>query len=187
MIDKALANHYHFNYVRYTPIRNMSEGEKNELYDILETNSVIRYRSKIVLLAAEGHTVPEIRKMTNTYDKTIRKWIHRFNDNGVRGLFTEIDYSRMVKVNDKARKEIIQTASTAPRTLGLKFSTWSLRSIAGYVKEKKIIQGGGISHTAVRHILGEYGVEWRQSKTVLGSSIRSRDPEYDLKKSALKS
>jgi hypothetical protein len=45
----------------------------------------------------------------------------------------------MVKINDKMRKEIIQTASTNPRELGLKFSTWSLRSIAGYyVKEKKI-------------------------------------------------
>jgi hypothetical protein len=70
----------------------------------------------------------------------------------------------------------------------LKFSTWSLRAIAGYVKEKKIIQDGvGISHTAVRDILREHGIEWRQSKTVLGSSSRSRDPEYDLKKSILKS
>jgi transposase len=60
--------------------------------------------------------------MTNIYDKTIRKWIHRFNDNGTDGLFTEIDYSRMVKINDKARKEILVISSTSPRELGLKFS-----------------------------------------------------------------
>jgi hypothetical protein len=78
--------------------------------------------------------------MTNIYNKAIRKWIHRFNDNGVHGLFTKIDYSGMIKINDKTRKEIIYTASTGPRTLGLKFSTWSLRSIVGYVKEKKIIK-----------------------------------------------
>jgi transposase len=168
--------------MRYTPARNMSETEKKELYDILDNNSLIKYRAKIVLLTGEGYTVPEIREMTNTYDKTIRKWIHRFNDNGVHGLFTKIDYSGMVKINDKTRKEIIHTASTGPRTLGLKFSTWSLRSIAGYVKEKKIIkEDGGISHTAVRDILIEYGVEWRRSKTVLGSN-KSRDPEYYLKK-----
>ena len=62
--------------------------------------------------------------------------------------------------------------------IGLKFSTWSLRSIAGYVKEKKLIKDG-ISHTAIRDILIEYGVEWRHSKTVLG---KSKNPDYDLKK-----
>jgi hypothetical protein len=63
----------------------------------------------------------------------------------------------------------------------LKFSTWSLRSIAGYyVKEKKIVKEDGISHTTIRDILIECGVEWRHSKIILGS--KSRDPEYDLKK-----
>jgi DNA-directed RNA polymerase specialized sigma24 family protein len=62
--------------VRYTPVRRISEEEKRELYDILDNNPDIKYRAKIVLLAGEGYTVPEIREMTNIYDKTIRKWIH---------------------------------------------------------------------------------------------------------------
>ena len=76
--------------------------------------------------------------MTNIYDKTIRKWIHRFNDYGVKGIFTQMDYSGMIKITDKARNEILHISSTSPRQIGLKFSTWSLRSIAGYVKEKKL-------------------------------------------------
>lgn len=165
--------------MRYTPIRNISEEEKRELYDLLDNNPDIKYRAKIVLLAIEGYTVPEIREMTNIYDKTIRKWIHRFNGYGVCGLFTEIDYSRMIKTTDKAKDEILRLSSTNPREIGLKFSTWSLRSIAGYVKEKKLIKDG-ISHTTIRDILIEKGVEWRHSKTILGS--KSKDPEYDLKK-----
>ena len=116
--------------------------------------------------------------MTSIYDKTIRKWIHRFNDYGVKGIFTQMDYSGMIKITDNARNEILHISSTSPREIGLKFSTWSLRSIAGYVKEKKLIKDG-ISHTAIRHILIEYGVEWRHSKTVLG---KSKNPDYDLKK-----
>lgn len=167
--------------MRYTPIRNISEEEKRELYNLLDNNPDIKYRVKIVLLAGEeGYKVPEIREMTNIYDKTIRKWIHRFNDYGVCGLFTEIDYSRMIKITDKARNEILRISSTNPREIGLKFSTWSLRSIAGYVKEKKIVKEDGISHTAIRDILIGKGVEWRHSKTILGS--KSKDPEYDLKK-----
>ena len=62
--------------MRYTPVRRISEEEKRELYDLLDNNPDIKYRAKIVLLTREGYTVPEIREMTNIYDKTIRKWIH---------------------------------------------------------------------------------------------------------------
>ena len=106
--------------------------------------------------------------MTNTYDKTIRKWIHKFNNEGTEGLVTKINYSPMVKIDDYARKQIIKIASTNPRDLGLKFSTWSLRSLAGYLtKDNKIIKHG-ISHTRIKEILNESKIEWRNSKTVLG-------------------
>ena len=139
--------------MRYTHIRKISDEDKKELYDTLDIHPEIKYRVKIVLLAGEGYTVPEIREMTNTYDKTIRKWIHRFNDNGTNGLFTEINYSPMIKITDRTKKEIIRISSTNPRELGLKFSAWSLRSIAGYVREKKIVKEDGISHTTIRDTL----------------------------------
>ncbi len=119
------------------------------------------------------------RDETNIYDKTIRKWIHKFNNNGIVGLFTKIDYSPMVKIDNNKRKQIVKIASTNPRDLGLKFSTWSLRSLVGYLtKDKKIVKQG-ISHTRIKEILNENKIEWRNSMTVLG---KSRDPEYELKK-----
>ena len=63
--------------------------------------------------------------MTNIYDKTIRKWIQRFNDYG-EGIFTQMDYSGMTKITDKASNEILHISSTSRREIGLKFSTWSL-------------------------------------------------------------
>jgi transposase len=169
--------------VRYTPLRDITDKEKNRLYSLLDTYPEIKYRIKIVLLASEGYTVPEIREMTNIYDRTIRKWIHKFNDNGIEGLFTKIDYSPMVKIDNDARKEIVKIASTNPRDLELKFSTWSLRSLAGYLTRDKKIVKQGISHTRIKDILNESKIEWRNSKTVLG---RSRDPAYELKKRGLK-
>ena len=150
--------------VRYTPVSEITDKEKNKLYSLLDTN-------------------PEIREMTNIYDKTIIKWIHKFNDNGIVGLFTKIDYSPMVKIDNDTRKQIVKIASTNPRELGLKFSTWSLRSLAGYLtKDKKIVKQG-ISHTRIKEILNESKIEWRNSITVLG---KSKDPEYELKKIGLK-
>ncbi|MFZ0513185.1 MAG: hypothetical protein WAM14_16360, partial [Candidatus Nitrosopolaris sp.] len=49
LIYTALADYLLVNYVRYTPIRNISEDEKRELYDILDNNPDIKYRAKIVL------------------------------------------------------------------------------------------------------------------------------------------
>ena len=86
----------------------ITDKEKNRLYSLLDTNQEIKYRIKIVLLASDGYTVPEIREMTNTYDKTIRKWIHKFNNEGTEGLFTKIDYSPMIKIDNDARKEIVK-------------------------------------------------------------------------------
>jgi hypothetical protein len=90
----------------------------------------------------------------------------------------------MVKIDNDTRKQIIKISSTNPRDLGLKFSTWSLRSLAGgyLTKDKKIVKQG-ISHTRIKEILNESKIEWRNSKTVL---VRSRDLEYELKKRELK-
>ena len=48
--------------VRYTPIRDITDKEKNKLYSLLDTNPEIKYRIKIISLANDGYTVPEIRK-----------------------------------------------------------------------------------------------------------------------------
>jgi hypothetical protein len=63
------------------------------------------------------------------------------------------------------------------------FSRWSLRVLAGYLMEKKMVKS--VSHSEIRNILLKYNVRWRRhSKTMIGGS---RDPEYELKKSVLKS
>ena len=85
------------------------------------------------------------------------------------------------KITEDIERKIVEIASNDPRTYKLKFSTWSLRVLAGYIMEKKIINS--ISHTEVKNVLIKYGIEWRNSKIVMG---KSRDPEYELKKRELK-
>jgi hypothetical protein len=49
--------------------------------------------------------------------------------------------------------------------------------------EKKMVKS--VSQSEIRNVLLKYNVRWRRSKTMLGGG--SRDPEYELKKSVLKS
>ena len=140
------------------------------------------YRAKIILVKDDGYTVPEIRKMTNHHDNNIRKWIHRFNDRGIDGIISKKHNHPAQKITDDIERKIVQIASTNPRKHGVGFSTWSLRVLSGYLMEKKMVKS--VSHSEIRNVLLKYNVRWRRSKTMLGGS---RDPEYELKTSVLKS
>ena len=121
----------------------------------------------------EGYTVPEIRKITNHHDNNIRKWIHRFNEDGIDGIVSRKHIRNAHKITDNIERKIVEIASNDPRKYRLKFSTWSLRVLAGYImEEKKLVES--ISHTEIKNVLVKHGIEWRNSKTVLG---KSRDPE----------
>ena len=82
------------------------------------------------------------------------------------------------KITYDIERRIVEIASNDPRNYELKFSKWSLHVLAGYIKEeKKIIDS--ISHTEIKNVLVKHGIEWRNSKIMLGNS---RDAEYELKK-----
>jgi transposase len=119
---------------------------------------------------------------TNHHDVNIRKWIHRFNEQGVEGIASKIHIRKPIKISDDMEKKIVDMATKNPREgYGLPFSTWSLRVLAGYISEINLVDS--ISHTEIRNILLKHGIRYRQSKITLGNS---QDPEYHLKKRGLK-
>jgi transposase len=163
-------------------LREISTEEMNDLHWLLDNDAESGYRARMILLRDEGYTVPEIRKITNHHDNNIRKWIHRFNEDGIDGIVSRKHIRNAHKITDNIERKIVEIASNDPRKYRLKFSTWSLRVLAGYImEEKKLVES--ISHTEIKNVLVKHGIEWRNSKTVLG---KSRDPEYELKKIGLK-
>ena len=164
--------------MRDTFLRMVTDDEKNTLHLLLEDKES-GYRAKIILLKDEGYSVPEIRKATNHHDSNIRKWIHRFNENGTDGIMSKIHNHKPIKMHPDVENKFVEIVSKNPRKdYGFPFSTWSLRVLAGYVsKEINLIDA--ISHTGIRNILLKHHIKWRNSKTTLGNSL---DPEYHLKK-----
>jgi transposase len=169
--------------MRDTFLRMLTDKEKDLLYQLMLDNKEASYRAKIILLKSNGYTVPEIMVAINHHDVNIRKWIHRFNEKGLDGIVSKIHEHKPIKITNEIEKKIVKIMATNPRTdYGLPFSTWSLRVLAGYIsKELNLVDS--ISHTEIRKILLKHGIRYRQSKITLGDSM---DPEYHLKKSALK-
>ena len=171
--------------MRDTFLRLLTDDERNTLHDMMQwEDKESGYRAKIILLKDDGFAVPEIRRATNHHDANIRKWIHRFNEKGIQGIASKTHRHRPIKVTAEIEKQIVDMATKNPREgYGLPFSTWSLRTLAGYIsKERNLVDT--ISHTEIRNILLKHGIRYRQSKITLGSST---DPEYHLKKRGLKS
>src|SRR3954449_880362 len=168
--------------MRDTFLRLLTDNEKNILYRMLEDKDS-GYRAKIILLKDEGNTVPQIRKLTNHHDNNIRKWIHRFNEKGIDGIISKKHTHKQHKFDNNIEKQIVDIASSNPRSFDLGFSTWSLRVLAGFLmSDLKLVDK--ISHSEIRNILLKYNIKWRKSKTVLS---KNNDSEYALKKSTLNS
>lgn len=163
-------------------LRGISTEEMNNLHWLLDNDPESGYRAKMILLRDQGYTVPEIRMITNHHDNNIRKWICKFNEKGIDGIISRKHIRNAHKITDDLERKIAEIASNDPRKYKLKFSTWSLRVLAGYImEEKKLVDS--ISHTEIKNVLVKHGIEWRNSKMTLG---KSRDPEYELKKIGLK-
>ena len=62
-------------------------AELGELYD--KTKEVrVRTRAQMILLATEQKlTAPQIGKIVRKDDQTVRRWIKRYNAEGINGLF----------------------------------------------------------------------------------------------------
>lgn len=90
--------------MRDTFLRIFTDEEKNTLHLMLEDKEA-GYRAKIILLKDEGYTVPQIRKMTNHHDNNIRKWIHRFNQNGLKGMESRKHIHKQYKFTSDIEKD----------------------------------------------------------------------------------
>ena len=165
--------------MRDTHLRMLTNDEKNLLH-LMPEDTEAGYRTQIILLKDEGYAVPEIRRMINHHDHNIRKWIHRFNQQGIDGIISKKHNHKQYKFDNNTEKKIVDMASSNPRyDYGLGFSTWSLRVLAGFLMhDLKTVDR--VSHAEIRNILLKHKIKWRKSKTALS---KSNDPEYDLKKS----
>ena len=133
-------------------------------------------RAKILHLASQGQTVPQIAQALGLNEKTVRKWFKRFNQEGLAGLedAPRSGAPSRYKVENKAR--VLEAARTRPSTLGLPYSSWTFERLATYVREQLGVQ---MKKTRIFGILQEEGLRWRKQETWFGERL---DPEFVQKR-----
>ncbi|HRJ45004.1 MAG: helix-turn-helix domain-containing protein [Caldilineaceae bacterium] len=139
-------------------VRELEDAEWMDLEAMLEDKDgdVPIQRVMIVVLSAQGHRVQEISREVDLHPINVRKWIHRFNAEGMDGLRSGKSPGRPPVFTDEQRDEIVALANGDPRKLGLPFAQWSLQRMRKYLMDKEIVEQ--ISVETIRQVLRSNGV-----------------------------
>jgi transposase len=110
------------------------------------------------------HTAPEIARLIQADQHTVREVIHRFDETGLDCL----DFSsaggcpRLLTTGDE--RFVAQTANTCPTTLGKPFTCWSIRALADHLvgdPDRHV----RISHESLRWPLHRHHITLQRTRT----------------------
>lgn len=142
-------------------VREPTEAEEQQLREWLDSgDSELSHRARVILLSKEGYRIPEIGAMMNAHPTNLRKWIHRFNEQGLEGLVSLRSGGPPPRFSEEQKAQIIQLAQTNPRDLGLATNRWTLHLLAEEAERRDIVES--ISHEYVRQILLAAGIDLRR-------------------------
>ena len=140
-------------------------------------------RAKIVTASWDGATVTQVAQSVGCHPKTVSKWLHRFNAQGLEGLADLPRPGAPRRLTEHERGRIIQLARTQPPGRlqqggeGLLAPAdreapahWTLDALA----ERAQAEGIRVGRSQVRQILLREGVRWRQTR----SWTTSTDPDF---------
>ena len=137
-------------------------------------------RARIIFQACQGDRAAAIAGRLGLAAETVRKRIHRFNAEGLRGLEDRPRNGRPGTYSPEQVAAVIAAALTAPPTLDLPFASWTLDRLAAYLHEHK---GIAIKRSRIDEILRQEGLRWRRQETWFGERV---DPEFAEKRGASK-
>jgi transposase len=136
----------------------------------------VRTRAQMVLLAVEQRlSVAEIAALVRESEETVRRWLKRFQAEGIAGLYDRHRGGAPRKVTPAYRELLLFAVRRRPRSLGLPFSLWTCQRLADYLAEQTGIR---VRDETVRSYLKAADIVLSRPQ----HTITSPDPEYAVKK-----
>ena len=133
-------------------------------------------RARVVLAALDGQLVEEIAAQQHLSRNTVYLWVHRFEQRGLAGLEDHTRSGRPRTYPGEQVGEIVATALTKPKTLGLPFASWTLDRLTAYLSEQK---GIPMKRSRLGEVLLSEGLRWRKEETWFGARV---DPDFAAKR-----
>jgi len=166
--------------IEVRPLTTAELTQLDELYSRTK-NVRIRNRAQMILLNAEDKmTAPQIAKIVRQDEQTVRRWMKRFNAEGISGLSDEPKSGAPKRVTTAYRERLLVVVRRRPRSLAQPYSLWTLQRLVDFMAEET---GLRFSAETVRLILKANDIVISRPQ----HKVSSPDPEYEVKKRRLKS
>ncbi|QHT71803.1 helix-turn-helix domain-containing protein [Rhodocytophaga rosea] len=149
--------------------------ELDELYSSTKLPHM-RTRAQMILLSAEqGLTAPQIAQIVREGERTVQRWLKRYQAEGIGELYDAPKSDSPGKVTEAYKIALLSSVRRRPRTLDLSFSLWTLDRLVDYMAEKTGIR---ISGEALRQHLKAGGIVLSRPQ----HKISSPEVDYEEKK-----
>ena len=151
-------------------VRELAEAERVALRKAARREvGRVSERMRAILLSARGYAVPEIARIFECDEATVREWIVRFEGGGVPALRDRPRSGRRPRVTSAARTHLTPVIEHGPASVGQAGGVWTVLTLKLYLF---VSEGVAVSGATVRRVLLALGFRWRRPKLVL-----PRDPE----------
>jgi transposase len=160
-------------------VRRLSTAEEQEIGRLVRSRTApvrLVERARMIDLARQGQRVPAIAATVGVSAPVVRRWLARFNAQGVAGLADAPRPGRPATYTAEEVGELIAASLTDPQALGLPFASWTLDRLAAYLHETN---GIAIKRSRIGTILQAEGLRWRQQETWFGERP---DPAFAAKR-----
>lgn len=146
-------------------VRDLSEAERLLLkQQARRAVGRVADRIRMVLLSSRGYSVPEIARIFECDEATVREWIRRFEAEGLPGLKDRPREGRPLRADAAARERLRRTVQAGPKSAGYSGGTWTVLLLQIHLIA---VEGLHLSCATVRRLLVRLEFRWRRPKLVL--------------------
>ena len=128
-------------------------------------NVEVYRRAQAVHFSSQQLQVPQIARIVNHDRSVVSRWLHRFEDEGLSGLWPNKSTGRPPKADGEFQAALIEAVEQNPRDLGYKFTRWTAALLAEHLRCKIHVEVVGVT----------------VSKTLRRLGYRYGQPKLDLK------
>jgi len=160
-------------------LRELSADELLELQALLraeKTPAALFRRGRLIWLMAGGYGIAEASRYVGLHYTNAHQWVGRFEAEGLPGLQTRPREGGPRLYGPAIEDRIVDVATSRPKDLGLRFTTWSLTKLRDHLRAQEPLPD--ISHETVRRILHRRGLRFLTG----GTWCESDDPDFEAKK-----
>ncbi len=124
-------------------LRTLTRGERATLKAKLRTVSLparLHRRYWLIAEVRSGRSIPEAGRRAGLHPGSGYLWVHHFNQSGFASFERPSNpRGRIPLITAQQLQDLIDTALTKPETLGLPFTTWTVRTLNAYCQKKKLL------------------------------------------------